>query len=138
MVKKLFFFVKPAAGQAVSFVAGGELVDELVDAAVHDGGQVVDREPDAVVGDAVLGIVVGADLFRALARAYLGAAVCRLLGAAFFLLQLVQAGAQDAQGTQFVLQLRALILAGDDHAGRLVIQAHGGGVLLHILPARAR
>ena len=57
---------------------------------------------------------------------------------AFLQLDLVQAGAQDAHGAQPVLQLRALVLAGHDDAGGNVGDAHGGGVLLHVLPAGAR
>ena len=36
---------------------------------IHDRGQVVDREADAVVGYAALGVVVGADFVRPVAAA---------------------------------------------------------------------
>ena len=48
-------------GQPVGFVAGGQLVDELVDGAFHHRRQVVRGDVDAVIGDARLGVVVGAD-----------------------------------------------------------------------------
>src|SRR5690606_3170549 len=45
----------------------GEGVDEFLDLALHDGVELVKREVDAVVGDAALGEVVGADLGGAVA-----------------------------------------------------------------------
>ena len=46
-----------------------EFVDDVVDAAVHGGGEVAARVVDAVVGDAILREVVGADFFAAIASA---------------------------------------------------------------------
>ena len=37
----LFFFVKTTAGEAVRFIACGKFLDELIDGAVHHGGQIV-------------------------------------------------------------------------------------------------
>ena len=90
---------------------------------------------DAVVGDPVLGIIVGADLFRAFTGPNLGAAVRFDLGPALLLFQLIQAGAENAQGAHFVLELGALVLTGHDHSRGLVVQPYRRGVLLHILPA---
>ena len=54
--------------------------DEIVDVAVHGGGEVVAGVMDAVVGDAVLGEVVGADFFAAVAGADEGFAIGGGLG----------------------------------------------------------
>src|SRR5207253_1546131 len=52
-----------SAGEAGGFVGGAEAFDDLADVAVEDRLQAVDQvEVDAVVGDAVLAVVVGADL----------------------------------------------------------------------------
>src|SRR5215510_14038776 len=46
-------------------------LQQIVELAVEHVGQIVRRKPDAVIGDAILGKVVGADLRRAIARAHL-------------------------------------------------------------------
>ena len=45
-----------------------EAVDHALEVAVHERGDVVHREADAVVGDAALGEVIGADLVAPVAR----------------------------------------------------------------------
>jgi len=55
---------------------------QLVELAFEDLIEVVDGDLDAVVGDAPLAIVVGADLLGPVARAHLGAPVGRELGLA--------------------------------------------------------
>src|SRR5438876_5369218 len=57
-----------------------ERVDECVDVAAHDRGQVVRCPPDAMVGHATLRIVVRPDLRRAIAGADLRASHARALG----------------------------------------------------------
>src|SRR5436190_18152747 len=83
-----------------------------------------------MVRDAPLREVVGADLLRALPASHLRAAVGRDLGLALRHLALVEPGAQDTKRLLAVLQLRLLILHGDDDAGRPVREAHRrvGGV----------
>ena len=53
------------------------------------------------------------------------------------LLELVEARAQDLHRHRLVLVLRALVLTGDDDAGREVRQAHGGVGLVDVLAAGA-
>ena len=48
---------------------GGQAVDQFVEVAVHDGVDFVEREIDAVIGDAALREVVSADAFGAVAAA---------------------------------------------------------------------
>ncbi len=97
-----------------------------------------DGELDAVVGDAPLGIVVGADLLGALARADLGEPLGRLGGVALLERALVEARAQDLERALAVLDLRALVLAGDDDARRQVRDAHRGVGRVDRLAAGAR
>ena len=47
---------------ALSVLSDDEVVDDILDVTVHEGGEVVDGVVDAVVSDASLRIVVGADL----------------------------------------------------------------------------
>src|ERR1043166_6515605 len=55
--------------QLLGLVVRDEGVDDLVERALHDEVELVDGEADAVVGDAVLFEVVGANLFVAAAAA---------------------------------------------------------------------
>src|SRR5262245_30055659 len=56
-------------GELLGLVLGGERVEDLVQLAVHDAVDLVEREVDAVIGDAALREVVGADALGAVARA---------------------------------------------------------------------
>ena len=71
---------------------------------------------DAVVGNAVLGEVIGADFFGAVASADEGfagfAGVFHFFG--FFLFQ--ETGAENIHGFNAILLLAALVLHGDDDA----------------------
>src|SRR5579859_847202 len=69
----------PRAQLTPAFV-GGELVDDLVEVAGQHAIEGVHREPDAMIGDAVLLVVVRADLLGAAAAFHLLAAS----GADFF------------------------------------------------------
>jgi hypothetical protein len=71
IILKLFFFVKSAAGETIGLFARGQFVDELIDRAVHDCWQVITRHAYAMVGDAVLWIVIRADLLRTFAGSHL-------------------------------------------------------------------
>jgi hypothetical protein len=88
-----------------------------------------------MIGDAVLGEIVGANAFVAFA----GADLCFSLGGIFgvFLRHLLfeQARAQHGQGARFVLLLRPLVGAADDQAGGFVNDLHGGIGRVHALAA---
>ena len=90
-----------------------------------------------MVGHAVLGEVVGADLLRALAGADLRAPRRRLLGLLPLALGLVQPGAKDAQRLRLVLQLRFLVLHRDHDPGRDVRDPDGRVGRVHALAAGA-
>ncbi len=83
-------------------------------------------QPDPVVGDAVLRVVVGADLLGAFALPDLGLSNRRLLGREPAALELVEARAQHAHRLVAVLQLRALVLHRDHDPGRQVGDPDGG------------
>src|SRR3954452_14773642 len=61
--------VTPKVRELVRLVGHDEGVDELVDVAGEDRGQVVDRDPDPVVGHPVLRVVVRPDLLGSIACA---------------------------------------------------------------------
>src|SRR4051812_17341749 len=99
--------------------------------------EVVGLVAGAVVGDPVLGVVVGPDPLGAVDRAHLAATGVARLGVGGLLGGLQEARAQDAERLLLVLQLALLVLAADDDAGRQVGDAHRrvGGV--DALPAGA-
>src|SRR5207249_6643692 len=111
----------------------GHRLGQLIQVAVHHRIQVVKGQADAVVGDTVLGKVVGANLLTALAGPHLQAALLRdgLLLAMDLLFQ--EFGPQGAHRFFAVLMLRPLILAGHHEAGGEVVDPHGGFHLVHVL-----
>lgn len=72
---------------------------------------------DAVVGDAALREVVGADFFGAITGADEGAAVFGILGLLLLEFLLVEAGAHDLERHFLVFRLGATVLAADVEAG---------------------
>src|SRR6266545_6551774 len=104
--------------------------DEVVDLTVQHLGEIVDGVVDAVVGDPVLGKIVGADLRRAVAGPNHGAPVAR---ARRFLLghhTVEQSRPQDFERLDLVLQLGLLVLTLDLETGGEVRHADGaiGGI----------
>ena len=100
-------------------------VDQLVEVAVERRVELVHREADAVVGDAVFLEVVGADLLGALAGADLRAAILGDRVLLLLHLHLVEARAQHLHRLRAVLDLRLLVLLRHDDVGREVGDAHG-------------
>src|ERR1700689_3991492 len=106
------------ADQLRGEVRGGQRIDHRVKLAVDDLVQVVGLETHPVVGDAILGEVVGADPLRPVDGPDLAAALRVGLGVGLGLGLREQPGAQHAQCLLLVLQLALLVLAGNDDAGR--------------------
>src|SRR3954471_21842659 len=79
-----------------------------------------------MIGDAILGKIVGADLFAAFTGADLVFAKGGILGVFLGDFPFQQARAQDGHGLDLVLLLGTLVGATDDHAGGLVDDLHGG------------
>ena len=91
-----------------------------------------------MIGEPVLGEVVGPDLLAPVARPHLalaGRVACRLL---LLQLHLVELGAEHLQRHGTVLELRFLLLALHHHAARLVREPDRGVGGVHALPARSR
>src|SRR5258708_5534995 len=97
-----FALVSEPAG----LVIRGESADDCVQSSFHYLIKLVQSEADAMVGDAVLGEVVGADLFAAVAAAHHAASFGADLFALLFQLQLIEPRPQHALGFGPVLDLR--------------------------------
>src|SRR5687767_3474387 len=97
-------------------IGDAERVQERVDLALQHPREIMHGEPYAMIGDAVLGEVVGADLRGPVARADLRLPHARsgrlTLGEA----HVEQAGAEHFHRLELVLKLRLLVLLGDDEA----------------------
>src|SRR3989442_12632691 len=89
------------------------------------GGEVVERDLDAMIGHAVLWKIIGANFLTALSGADLGPAMSCVAGVFFGNFTFEQAGAKDGEGAGFVLLLRALIGATDNQAGWFVDDLNG-------------
>src|SRR5688572_2503000 len=122
--------------QALGLVPGDDRAHQLLEIAVDDAVQLVQREPDAVVGDAVLREVVGADLLRTFAGAHHAAAFVADLVLLLLELQVEQAATQHLERARLVLDLTAFVLTLDDHAGGQVRDLHGAVRGVDRLPAR--
>src|SRR5262249_32237853 len=96
---------EPTREEELGLAVRAELFDELVEVAFDDAIELVERDADPVVGEAILREVVSANLLRALAGADHGAALgtdCRLLLLAF---DIHQARAQNLERLRLILQL---------------------------------
>ena len=100
--------------QGLGAVMGAEPLEEFVQIAVQRGFHLkaMDGKADAMVGDAGLREIVGADAFAAVAGAHLGLALLGDLLLLLALLQVEKAGPQHLQGLGLVFVLRFFILAG--------------------------
>ena len=119
-------------------VGGGQRVEQRVEVAVEHLVEVVRLEVDPVVGDPVLREVVGADALAAVDGADLAGPVGRRVGLRLLLGQRLQARGEHLHRAGLVLQLRPLVLAGDDDAGGQVGDAHRGVGGVDALTALAR
>ena len=124
--------------QQLGLMVGDQRVDDLAQRlALHHLRQVVERQVDAVVGDAALREVVGADALGAVARADLVLALGGARLVALGLLGVVELGAQHRHRLGAVLVLRALLLHHHDDAARHVGDADRGFGLVDVLAAGA-
>src|SRR2546427_457192 len=126
----------PRLFQPLLLVRVPQRLQQLRQVAVDDGIELIKRQVDAVIGEAVLREIVGADTFAAVARADLALA---LVGADFvklLLLALEEPAAEDAHGPLEVFVLAALVLALDFHflgGAALVPDADGAFGLVDVL-----
>src|SRR5574343_984814 len=122
-------------GQLISLVFGGQRAEQFVHVAVHDRGDLVQRQVDPVVGDPSLWEIVGADTLGAVAgtdQALAGTGDDALLGAH---LDVLDPGSQHAHGRGLVGVLRTTVLAFGNDAGRQVGDAHRRVGLVDVLAA---
>ena len=110
-------------------------IGQLVELAVHDEADLVKRQVDAMVGDASLRKVVGADALGTVARADQGFARGRFLHLRCTALLVLDARGQHGKRAILVLVLRAAVLAFGNNAGGQVGDAHGGLGLVDVLAA---
>src|SRR5438046_1137610 len=111
--------------------------DEIVQVAVEYFGNTVGRVVDAMVGDPVLGNVVGTDLLRPVAGANLRTPLARPRRLLLRHHPVQQPGPEDLERLDLVLQLRLLVLAFHFEAGRQVRDAHRAVGRVDALPAGA-
>src|SRR5258706_16141925 len=94
-----------AAAQFLGLITGREFVNETVQIASHDSGQIVNIDTYAMISHAVLRVVIGANLLAARTGTNLIAAGAVKLGLDAFLLQIVQTRTQDRHCLGFILKL---------------------------------
>src|SRR5262249_5220719 len=92
-----------------------EGLDDVLHVARHDRVELVKRQIDAMIGRAILRVIIGADALAAVARADEGAAFFGALIMERLLLALVKPAAQDTHGAIVVLVLAPFVLTFDFH-----------------------
>ena len=112
-------------------------VGEFLDLSLHDAFHIVGGVVDAVVGDAGLGKVVGADFFGAVAGTDLGTARGGVFLGFFLHFDFVKFGAQDFEAEGFVLGLGASVLTLHLQAGGEVGDLDSGVGGIDVLSAGA-
>src|SRR5690349_15198764 len=130
--------VTSSSGTLLLLPAGHtEGVDQLIEVAIDDVAQVVDREIDAVVGDPALRKVVGSNLGRSVAVAHHGSSIARARGLLLRDHPVEQSGSKHFHRLELVLKLRLLILLAHHDAGGKVGDPHRAVGGIHALAARA-
>src|SRR5581483_1731000 len=124
--------------ELLGLVLGHQARGELVEVAVHDGVDLVERETDAVVGHAPLREVVRADALGAVARSDQRLARGGFLGLLLTRLLVLDARGEHGERLLLVLVLRARVLAFHHDAGGQVRDAHGRIGLVDVLAAGTR
>src|SRR5579875_373315 len=116
--------------ELIGLVDGGQIVNKLIKIPVHDAGQIMPRQADTVIGDAILREVVGADLLAAISHLHLRAPAFTQLFLAPGLLEIPEPRPEHSQGLLLVFELGFFILAGDDQPRWQVGDAYSrvGGV----------
>src|SRR5256885_9486413 len=97
--------------------------------------QLVEREIDAMIGDAALREIIGADALGTISGADLLAAICRTHSIDALSFGVVDTGAQDVHRRGAVLVLRTAVLHVHHNAGRNVGDADRRFGLVDVLAA---
>ena len=106
--------------------------------AVEHGIETIERQVDAVVGDAALREIVGPNALGTVPRTDERFSLARFLGLLFGLPHGVETCGEHGHGARLVLRLRAFVLTFHGESRRKVRDAHGRVGLLHVLAAGAR
>ena len=93
-------------------------IDQRIDITAHNLIELMERHSDAVIGDAILFEIVGANLLGAIAGADLRAALGRNRILLLLRLHLEKSRSQHAHRLLAVLDLRLLVLHRYDQTGR--------------------
>ena len=111
--------------------------DHIAQVALHDAQEFVEREVDAVVGEAALWEVVGAYAVAAVAATDQAFALRGVLGGTLGPVFFLDAGGQHAKRLRFVAVLAAPILAFRHDAGGQMGDAHRRVGFVDVLSPRA-
>ncbi len=111
-------------------------MDHFAQVAFHHAVEIIQRQPDPMIGDAVLRKVVGANFFFATAGADLRFSMRGIFGFFLALLFLEEPRAHDAQRFFLVLLLTATVLTTHNAAGRDVKNLDCGIGRVHALAPR--
>ena len=124
-----------ATFQLFRLIRCDQSIDQLIQIAVHDGLDLIQRQSDPVIGDPSLREIIGADPLTAVAAAHLTPAL-RCCGACLLLpFHLIQTGTQDFHGFIFIFILAALVLALHHKSRREMSDADGRLRLVDMLSA---
>src|SRR6267142_42796 len=122
-------------GELLGLMLGEQRLCQLTEVAIHDVVDLVEREPDAVIGDPPLREIVGADALGAVARADEGFARRGFLRLLLTQLFVLDACRQHRKRLFLVLMLRAAVLAFHHYPGRQMRDAHRRVGLVDVLAA---
>lgn len=118
------------------FIVCAERLNNLFQIPGQDLIEFVHRQSDAMIRHTVLRKIVRADLFASVARSHLRFPVLCDFRFLLFTLGFDNTRPQIPHGFRSILELRPLILAADDHAGRDVGNTDRRVGRIDTLPAR--
>ena len=116
---------------SIDFLVDGE--HKFGEVAFENSFEVVPGNADAVIGEAVLGVVVGADLLGAHPAAHSGSTGGFEFAHPFFLLQFPELGAEEIETDLAIALLVALLGRDSSNTRGLMDQPNGGRDLVDVL-----
>src|ERR1022692_5049915 len=122
--------------ESLSDIRRLERLDHFAEIALHYTVEIIKREADPMIRDAVLWKIVSPNFFFAAPGADLTFARGRIFRFFFALLFLEQTRAQDRQRLFLILLLTSAILAPNNRSGRNMHDLHRGISRVHALTAR--
>src|SRR5579864_4065505 len=113
-------------GELLSLIEVGQRFDQRFEFAIHDLIELMQGQPDAMIGDAILRKIVGSDLLASIAAAHHAAPFRPDFVLLLLELHVIESRAQLTQGLGIILDLRFFVLAGDHQARWQVCEANSG------------